>query len=236
MSKLTKGELDAMPAKTKKDPRVVQMYLDNDFLRAYAMHTDLRVEENGPEGAVGAVKDWERHGELQFEYLKLQGLKPQHRLLEVGCGTGRLARKVVPYLDEGCYEGVDISPQAINSAIALSGKEGWNRKRPGLSTVMPNRFSSDRCQRFRFAWAFSVFIHLPYKEMVRTMSEVAFCMDGDGVFLFSFVPESVDVRTGLKQFRHTLASYTSAVRQAGFSHGEEAQGWNAEQRIMRCTL
>lgn len=235
MSKVTKAELDAMPAKTKKDPRVVQMYLDNDYLRAYAMHTDLRVEENGYKGAVGAEKDWERHGVLQFEYLKLQGLMPKHRLLEVGCGTGRLARKVVPYLDEGCYEGVDISPQAINAAIALSGKERWNHRRPGLSTVMPNRFSTDRRVAFDYTWAFSVFIHLPFDEMVRTMSQVAFSLAPGGVFLFSYVPEEVDVRTGLKQFRHTFKTYQSAVKSAGM-RCDEAAGWTGEQRIMRCTL
>jgi SAM-dependent methyltransferase len=223
--KLTREELAALPEKTKKHPRVVQLYLDHDFATAYAMHTDMRVAEDGYRAAVGAVDDWERHGLLQFEFLKAQGLRPEHALLEVGCGTGRLARKAVPYLKPLKYVGVDLSRGALAAARELARDEGWDSRIPIFCDDIEKLTAS-----FDFAWAFSVFIHVPTLLMRRTMREVSLRLAPGGRFFFSYVPEKRDERTGLKQFRHTEAGYAAAASWAGLSF-ERAEGWTGEQRI-----
>ena len=44
----------------------------------------------------------------------LAGLQPYHRVLDVGCGIGRVAVPLTAYLDgDGSYEGFDIVPSAI---------------------------------------------------------------------------------------------------------------------------
>src|SRR5919108_2955123 len=102
--KLTNAELARLVDKSSRDPDVVRLYEEHDFLDAYALHTDQRVA-NDPHAAIGGL--WEEYGELCRDYLIAQGLLPEHRLLDFGCGTGRLARKVVPYLEPGRYFGVD---------------------------------------------------------------------------------------------------------------------------------
>lgn len=226
MKKLTEAELAALPAKTKKDPEVVQIYLEHDFLTAYALHTDRRVLLDGPESAVGAAKDWERHGELQFEYLKLRGMKRDDLVLEIGCGTGRLARKLVPWLDEGCYCGVDISSAAIASCKRLAVTEGWADRFPMFRQTMPPTINL----RANLAWAFSVFIHLPAEEIVTTMRAVHARLSYGGRFFFSFVPEEYDGRTGLKQFRHSYRTWRLCAAAAGFEFNE-CPSWNGEQRM-----
>jgi SAM-dependent methyltransferase len=219
--RLTPEELAAMPAKTKKNQAVVDLYLEHDFLTAYAMHTDMRVEEC-PEGAVGNHNEWEIHGDFQKDFLISQGLEPKHRLLEVGCGTGRLARKVVPYLDAGCYWGVDLSDNALGHAMDLSVREQWHVKQPVFSHEYPP-FVID------FAWAFSVLIHIPEWEIRNIMHRVAKLMHKGSQFLFSFVPEKVSIRTGLKQFRATLDVYKNACTDAGLSFEEIP--WPHQQHI-----
>lgn len=223
--KLTQAELDAMPEKTKKHPAVVQLYMQHDFLTAYAKHTDLRVRELGYKGAIGAVDDWERHGVLQFEFLKAQGLQPQHYMLEIGCGTGRLARKVVPYLGQANYRGCDISEGALIAAQELAAEEGWRCKLPQFSRSM-----SDAWLSVDFVWAFSVFIHVPRAVMVYLMRSAAQLMKPDARFLFSYVPEQVDERTGLKQFRHTERTYMDCAERAGLTF-ERVLSWPGEQRM-----
>jgi len=51
-----------------------------------------------------------------FRYLvDLAGLQPQHRVLDVGCGIGRIAIPLTQYLDRrGSYEGFDIVPLGID--------------------------------------------------------------------------------------------------------------------------
>src|SRR5205807_6035012 len=51
---------------------------------------------------------WEEIGRLQFEFLTGNGLKPHHRLLDVGCGALRGGLHFIRYLDEGNYVGVDL--------------------------------------------------------------------------------------------------------------------------------
>lgn len=230
--KLTHEELAAMPAKTKKHADVVALYLEHDFLTAYAKHTDKRVREDGPESAIGAKHDWERHGELQFEFLRSQGLRQEDQFLEIGCGTGRLARKLVPWLDEGCYTGVDISEAALAAAKSLAVTEGWAEKFPLFDHV--DRLSAAR-NSIDVAWAFSVFIHLPVSEVIRTMRRVAGVLRPGGLFYFSYVPELREERTGLKQFRHTWAAWVHCAEQSGFAF-ERVERWRGEQHMARAWI
>jgi ubiquinone/menaquinone biosynthesis C-methylase UbiE len=59
---------------------------------------------------------FERFGLWQLEALKQIGLKPQDKLLDIGCGAMRLGIYAVPYLSEGLYCGVD----AFGKYIALA--------------------------------------------------------------------------------------------------------------------
>src|SRR5262245_51373922 len=58
-------------------------------------------------------------GELQRSLLVHCGLTPNTRLLEIGCGVGRLAFELAPILTpHGSYAGFDISPEAIDWLVA----------------------------------------------------------------------------------------------------------------------
>lgn len=59
------------------------------------------------------------------------GLRPEHRVLDVGCGVGRLAVSISGYLnDEGRYVGIDVEQDAIRTC------NRWiASKRPRLSFV-----------------------------------------------------------------------------------------------------
>lgn len=217
-------EQELLALSKKVTPEALELFRKYDFLTAYAKHTDMRVQDN-PKGAVGAIHDWERHGNLQFNFLRVQGLKPHHTLTEIGCGTGRLARKVVPYLNVCGYTGVDLSQDAIEAAQRLAAEEGWADRKPlFLCAGMPPDKPAD------MLWAFSVFIHLPREVMLWVMRAAAKAMHERSRFLFSYVPEKRDERTGLKQFRHTLETYKKCCLEAGLTFSK-APTWDGEQQI-----
>lgn len=64
--------------------------------------------------------DFAETGDALLAQLRdLAGLEPSHRVLDVGCGTGRLARPLVGFLDGGgSYEGFDVDGKAV----------GWCRR------------------------------------------------------------------------------------------------------------
>lgn len=240
--RLTAEELAAMPAKTKKDPTTLALYQEHDFLDAYALHTARRIDLTGYKAAVGADEhNWDSHGELQRDFLISQGLRPTHSLLDIGCGTGRLARKVVPYLDPGGYVGVDISIHAIAEAQRLKNEEGWDDREPEfwVGDIREKR-------RFDFIWSFSVFIHLPQDIMESVMRRAAAAMHSDSRFFWAYVPEPKAYRSGVKQFRHTLEDYRGAAVQVGLTFDEvpdwivkagyEPGRWSGHQRMARSRL
>ncbi len=52
-------------------------------------------------------------GDDFFRNLQRHGLKPTDKVLDVGCGQGRMARPLVGYLSEGHYTGMDITAEGI---------------------------------------------------------------------------------------------------------------------------
>jgi len=80
--------------------RIRALYDQKDYLEAYSRHTDIRVERD-PHSAVGGM--WEQIGQLQFDFLVNHGLEPNHKLLDIGCGTLRGGRHFITYLVPGNY-------------------------------------------------------------------------------------------------------------------------------------
>ena len=113
----------------QEDSRVEELYKEKEYLEAYSQHTDLRVEED-PQLAIGGL--WEEIRALQFEFLIKKGLQPQHRMLDLGCGTLRGGRHFIRYLQPGNYYGIDISRKAIAFADQLIQQERLTDKSPHL--------------------------------------------------------------------------------------------------------
>jgi SAM-dependent methyltransferase len=217
-----------MPAKTKKHQEVMDMYLEHDFLEAYAMHTDWRFEQVGFKGAIGEPGQWEEYGELQKNFLLEMGLKPHHQLLDFGCGPGRLARKIVPLLNAGAYTGIDISPKTLETVVKISEIEGWDNKDPLFVQTDCLGVSGP----FDYIWSFSVFVHLPESLVRSSFERIADILAPDGKFFFSYVAEEANIRTGLKQFRHMTDVYPKAAEAAGLVVSDlDVKAWKGRQKI-----
>jgi SAM-dependent methyltransferase len=51
-------------------------------------------------------------------FIELAGLRPDHAVLEPGCGTGRMARPLTGHLSEaGSYDGFDVMSAAIETCV-----------------------------------------------------------------------------------------------------------------------
>lgn len=69
-------------------------------------HIEDSISDGEHRAVVGGA--WEQIGQLQLEILKAVGMKPSHRLLDIGCGSLRLGVRAVDYLDPEHYWGTDL--------------------------------------------------------------------------------------------------------------------------------
>ena len=89
-----------------------------------------RLARRDPRQAVGGL--WDHLGPLQLEVLRAHGLRPEHRLLDIGCGSLRGGRHLMRYLEPGNYWGLDISPEILAAARQLVAQEGLAGREPHL--------------------------------------------------------------------------------------------------------
>ena len=190
--------------------KVRRLYAEEEYLDAYSAHTDIRVHRD-PHAAVGG--HWFTHGKLQLDFLVGQGLRPGHRLLEIGGGTLRAGRHFASYLEPGGYTGVDISPAALQYAHALVEREGLADRKPRLLLNETKRLTFDfvRGERFDFLIAYSVFTHLKPAHVEECFRHVGSVLAPGAAFFFTYNESPTYVEDSVKDFRFPRSFFEKAA-------------------------
>lgn len=148
---------------------------------------------------IGESSGYRDVGNEFFKYfVSLCGLKPDERVLDVGCGVGRLAAPLTQYLSKsGSYEGLDILSEGIDWA-----SKNITPRFPNfhfhLADVYNKRYNSNGRQRasefkfpfesdsFDFVFLTSVFTHMLPKDIENYLSEITRVMKKNGRCLITF--------------------------------------------------
>ncbi|HEY9522526.1 MAG TPA: class I SAM-dependent methyltransferase [Thermopolyspora sp.] len=141
-----------------------------------------------PEAAVGSKshRRWLALGKMQFDYLTRHGLRPEHRMLEIGCGNLRAGRLFIDYLEPGHYYGIDISPDILIAAQTTLVEYDLADRLPHLTPVRDLRFAFLPDRYFDVVHAHSVFSHSPLSVIDECLAHVGRIMKPDGWFDFTF--------------------------------------------------
>jgi ABC-type polysaccharide/polyol phosphate transport system ATPase subunit/SAM-dependent methyltransferase len=62
---------------------------------------------------------WNEAGERHLAFLREHGLRPEHHVLDLGCGSLRTGVHLLKYLDEGHYVGVDHEAAILEAGIKI---------------------------------------------------------------------------------------------------------------------
>jgi ubiquinone/menaquinone biosynthesis C-methylase UbiE len=118
-------------------------------------------------------------GRLMFKILLESGLMPEHYLIDVGCGSGRLTKFVSSYLT-GRYLGTDVVAALLDHA-GTYGRPGW-RFETVSEIAIPE--SDGRADMVCF---FSVLTHLLHEDAYRYLREAKRVLKLRGRIVFSFL-------------------------------------------------
>lgn len=128
---------------------------------------------------------WDEIGKLQLDFLVRAGLRPDHRLLDVGCGALRGGLHFIRYLDRGHYFGIDSNPSLVAAGRIELEAAGLSDREPTL--CVDGAFDIARLgQTFDFALAVSLFTHLPMNHIVRCLAAVGGSLAPGGRLLATF--------------------------------------------------
>ncbi|MEE1938653.1 class I SAM-dependent methyltransferase [Streptomyces sp. TRM 70361] len=142
-----------------------------------------------PEAAVGgrpSPQRWEAIGRMQFDYLLEHGLRPDDRMLEIGCGNLRAGRLFIDHLAPGHYYGIDISPDILIEAKRTVVRYGLQDKLPHLTITGDLTFDFLPERYFTVVHAHSVFSHSPLHVIDQCLANVGRVLAPGGFFDFTF--------------------------------------------------
>ncbi|HET9731752.1 MAG TPA: class I SAM-dependent methyltransferase [Acidimicrobiales bacterium] len=140
---------------------------------------------SGPSAPDQAMHDaiggeFEAMGVIELDLLISVGLRPDSSVVDVGCGSGRLAAPLSRYLT-GPYLGTDVVPDLLDYARRLANRDDWRFEvAEGLRIPAPDSSADIVC-------FFSVLTHLRHEESFRYLEEAKRVSRPDGRIVFSFL-------------------------------------------------
>ena len=136
---------------------------------------------------VGPPLKYDLLGALQFSLLAAAGLRAHHKLCDVGCGSLRVGKLLIPYLDTSNYYGLEPEKWLIEEGISKElGNDLIQIKKPHFEH-WDNFELSQFNQKFDFIIAQSIFSHANQKQILSCLKEARQCLSNEGLFLATFI-------------------------------------------------
>lgn len=130
----------------------------------------------------------DRHGREVLELLQRHGLKPNHYLLDFGCGSLRVGRWLIEYLNADRYFGIDPEKWLIEEAKAKEiPAEVWETKSPSFDYNTEWLMDVFGGVEFDYVLISDVFLHAAHWQIENMLYGVAKSLAPNGVCLGNII-------------------------------------------------
>jgi len=181
-------------------------------------------------------------GPRYVEFLKTEGLKANHQVLDFGCGYGRMAIPLLRFLKPRHYVGIDLSAERIRIAREFVKHQGLDGRFPGFYIARPdNDMSFLGLKSFDVIWAHSVFSHMPLSDVEKCLIALSKLLKDDGFIIANYGVACRIMKTNISAFWVPIDMMRKAIEHPGLDYAETDDYWlkiapeRTTERMMRLT-
>ncbi len=147
---------------------------------------------------VGPPDRYDLVAAMTFNLLTTLGLRQHHSLLDLGCGSLRIGRLLIPYLNKDKYFGIEPNEWLVREGVRNEvGETLLQIKRPRFFFTDSPAMLNEMKDRFDFAVAQSIFSHCGLDLITQWISFIANSLTPSGALIATFFPSETDnTKTG----------------------------------------
>ena len=157
----------------------------------HSMHSNVQERAEALAGKAflgGPVEDFEEGGRLQLVTLLREGLQPNAKVLDVGCGCLRGGYWTIHFLDPECYFGIEPAREVLEVGLDRILEPGLEEaKRPRFASNDDWDFSGFGV-KFDFVIARSVWSHASKAQIKTMLDSFMRSASPGGKMLVSYLP------------------------------------------------
>ena len=178
-------------------------------------------------GEFDLMSDWQMN--FLTNHVKIT---PDTKILDIGCGSMRLGRKLIPYLNANCYTGLDRCQEIVEAGIKNELPVGvLADKQPKF--IYTTDFDLNGCDVVDVIWASAVFNHLKPDSIRNCLEQLNNVYNKHTVFYFTYWPAVQDAKTDWK-----ASDVYNGISKRNFFHSQHdimkmltEYGWYGTQLI-----
>jgi hypothetical protein len=145
--------------------------------------------------------EWDIMGPAQLNFMKSSGLKPQHKLLDVDCGSLRGGVRFISYLDESNYYGIEKEASLVKAGLEIEvPRYRLQDKKPNVFVIDDFDISSQEVH-FDFMFAHSLFSHLTPEMIELCLDNLLPWLTEEGAFYVDYKQADEMVLEGPHKWR-----------------------------------
>ena len=150
------------------------------------MTIDLDPLEHAQAYVGNAGHDYHMAGICQLEMLKRNGLKPNHHVLEVGCGALVAGRPLIQFLELDRYVGIEPNTWLVDAAYRHFPDMGeWFLDKRPVFLSRTDFDASETGRHFDFVISHSILSHAAHWQLPLFFARVALVLSPYGVGVIS---------------------------------------------------
>lgn len=159
-----------------------------------------------------------KRGISYFRAAIRNGLRPEHRCIDFGCGSLRVGQHLIAYLEPDNYRGLDIVSDFYEAGKILMPPMLLEQKRPQFRLIGPDIADLARSCEADFIVSFAVLKHVPPCELDYFIGSIAALMAPSSKAVISFNQSHRTVRTGAKIWGFCEDDIAANVSKLGASY------------------